>query len=97
MLDTMRVLGFHGFYAQVSGNRVLQRLHTQVHSTIGVLFSKATARPNPAYLAQHREEEEQIIQAIEAGDVTGLRDAIKVHIENLEDFLIAAKVARGDG
>ena len=96
MLDTMRVLGFHGYYAQISGNRVLLRLHTQVHSTIGVLFSKATVRPNPAYLAQHQEEEEQIIQAIEARDVARLRAAIELHMESLEEFLLAAKVAKVD-
>jgi DNA-binding GntR family transcriptional regulator len=96
MLDTMRVLGFHGYYAQTSGNRVLIRLHTQVHSTIGVLFSRATTRPKPTYLAQHQKEEEQIIQAIEDGEVARLRAAIKLHIENLEEFLLSAKVAKVD-
>lgn len=89
--------GFHDYHAEISGNRVLQRLFGQVQGTLTVLFGKAIRKPNSGhYAAQHLEEEKQIVRAIEARDVDELRAAIKLHMRNLEEFLLTAKVAKAD-
>ncbi len=97
-LETPSTCGFHDYYAQISGNRVLQRLFGQVQGTLTVLFGKAIRKSELVYYAaQHLEEEKQIVQAIAAQDVNDLREAIKLHLQNLEEFLLTAKVAKVDG
>ncbi len=97
-LDTPSTCGFHDYYAQISGNRVLQRLFSQVQGALTVLFGKAIRKSEPAYyVTQHLEEEKQIVHAIEARDVNELREAIKLHLQNFEEFLLTAKVAKADG
>ena len=96
-LETPSTSGFHDCYVQISGNRVLQRLFDQVQGTLTVLFGKAIRKANlEHYGAQHLEEEKQIVRAIEARDVDELRGAIKLHMRTLEEFLLAAKVAKPD-
>jgi DNA-binding GntR family transcriptional regulator len=96
-LDGLSASGLHDHCAQIAGNRVLQRLHSQVQGVLGVLFVKALRESkSDHYVVQHRQEEKQIVAAIEARDVARLRKAIKLHVENMEGFLLAAKVAKSD-
>jgi len=96
-LDGLSASGLHDYYAQIAGNRVLQRLHSQVHGVLGVLFVKALRESKPDhYIVQHREEEKQIVEAIAARDVARLREVIKLHVQNIEGFVLAAKVAKNN-
>ncbi len=96
-LDELSASGLHDYCAQIAGNRVLQRLHSQVQGVLGVLFVKALRKSKPDhYVVQHREEEKQIVEAIVARDVARLREVIKLHVQNIERFVLAAKVAKND-
>jgi DNA-binding FadR family transcriptional regulator len=96
-IDTPAARGLHDYYAEISGNRVLQRLHGQVQGVLTVLFGKAIRTSRPTYDATpHIQEEKQIIQALEAREVSKLREAIKLHIQSIEEFLLSEKVARSD-
>jgi DNA-binding GntR family transcriptional regulator len=93
----MASFGVHDYCAEIAGNRVLQRLYSQVQGVLGVLFVKAIKKAKTdSYLAQHSEEEKQIVEAIEARDVGKLREIIRLHVKNIEMFLLAAKVAKPD-
>jgi DNA-binding GntR family transcriptional regulator len=94
-LDDLSAGGLHDYCAQIAGNRVLQRLHSQVQGVLGVLFVKALRKSKQDdFVAQHRQEETQIVEAIVAQDVARLRELIKLHIHNIEKFVLAAKVAK---
>jgi DNA-binding GntR family transcriptional regulator len=86
-------VGFHELYAQISGNRVLQKFHSQVQGVITVLFGKAIRKSDLGqYMARHSEEEKQIVEAITAHDLVRLRETIRMHMKNLEEFILASKV-----
>jgi DNA-binding GntR family transcriptional regulator len=90
-------IGIHDYYVQIAGNRVLQRFYSQVQGVLGVLFVKAIKKSKPdLYLAQHSDEEKQIVEAIAARDVVRLKKVIKLHMQNIERFVLAAKVAKND-
>lgn len=80
----IRRRAFHELFAEISGNRTLARLHRQMMGLLGVLFLRAMKRGGAPARDQHGREEEEICGAIEARDVAALREAIEVHIHNLQ-------------
>jgi DNA-binding GntR family transcriptional regulator len=86
-------VGFHEVYAQIARNRVLQKFHSQVQGVITVLFGKAIRKSDPdEYEARHSEEEKQIVEAIATRDLARLQETIRLHMKNLEEFILASKV-----
>lgn len=88
--DIRKVLGFHDYYASLSGNTVMRRLHRQVHGLLTVLFSQAIEAASAAYVATHHAEEEAICDAVRARDIEQLRAAIAAHIDGLRGVLLRA-------
>jgi DNA-binding GntR family transcriptional regulator len=85
--------GLHGQFAQISGNKFLERIYTRVMVLLNILYIQGMKSCNNetwinAYRLKHREEENKIVDAIEAGDLEKLETAISEHINNFRDFLL---------
>lgn len=88
-------MGVHDYYATLASNSVLQRFYEQVQGVLTVLFGKAIRKPVPShYLLQHSDEEKEIVDAVSARDVARLREAIRFHVQYLEEFLLASNVVK---
>ena len=84
---------FHEYFAEIAGNRVLQSFHSQVQGVLTVLFGKAIRKLNPDNSETlHSKEEKQIVEAIADKDLLKLREVISLHLQHLEEFLLASKV-----
>jgi DNA-binding GntR family transcriptional regulator len=85
--------GLHGQFAQISGNKFLERIYTRVMVLLNILYIQGMKSCDDvtwinAYRLKHREEENRIVDAIEAGDLEKLETAISEHINNFRDFLL---------